>query len=661
MKPIKKGSALKSLKECVENSLSTKKACEVDANFIVEVDGSKWHCYAVAMNNKEFSLYCDEGCASYVVDVYGDRASCELVDWEENEDVELKSNPLPKKKNRISKYIFKSPVGLFEVYIVQVSSIKLSNEDLHDIAVRYAEKTLGKPISRMMRKAQGSPVLTKDMFDLYNGNDYRVLIKKVYPDDKKSEIISEAAQDYMDYEPPKTFREFLSIHKSLDEQYDNPEMFKSGSLPPVITDAMLRSNPLHSGKSRKVIGQNISELMHSGRPQKQAVAIALKKAGMSRKGNPILKGIHLSEIEMELICDWQSMGTHMIWMLKGNLAHNKKHYRNLLESGIAVLNPKLTFTKDITIGLTEKGKSMLGASSDHVSKGNPISEDRDDRNNYYSLDKDGKIISRWTYKSDAMDDFKESRQEDRGRFAVAKVVHRSQMPKKIKKNPVKLHSTFKSDTYYTSFLNLPKNVQTILKNTPVEVEKSSYTVYEYSAFVRNKVEIDGRYFDAEISLGSVDIKDSDYKYDSDQDCYVDDQNRCVDADEYAEWMASELMGVIELEGTDVYLTEADEPSKRSRSKRKSNPSNMQINFNNYREKLKEDDIDQLVSLICDKCRAATYNDVREAMTKHSSLIPRFGIFDRLIKDNGKWRYVAGQSYPEEMREVRKLIIKRGRK
>jgi hypothetical protein len=49
------------------------------------------------------------------------------------------------------------------------------------------------------------------------------------------------------------------------------------------------------------------------------------------------------------------------------------------------------------------------------------------------------------------------------------------------------------------------------------------------------------------------------------------------------------------------------------------------------------------------------------MTKHSSLIPRFGIFDRLIKDNGKWRYVAGQSYPEEMREVRKLIIKRGRK
>jgi len=41
--------------------------------------------------------------------------------------------------------------------------------------------------------------------------------------------------------------------------------------------------PLKKGSSKKVVSKNISELVHSGRPQKQAIAIALDKAGKSRK------------------------------------------------------------------------------------------------------------------------------------------------------------------------------------------------------------------------------------------------------------------------------------------------------------------------------------------------------------------------------------------
>jgi hypothetical protein len=46
--------------------------------------------------------------------------------------------------------------------------------------------------------------------------------------------------------------------------------------------------PLKKGKSKKVISENISELRHSGRPEKQSVAIALSTARKS--GAKIPKG-----------------------------------------------------------------------------------------------------------------------------------------------------------------------------------------------------------------------------------------------------------------------------------------------------------------------------------------------------------------------------------
>lgn len=41
--------------------------------------------------------------------------------------------------------------------------------------------------------------------------------------------------------------------------------------------------PLKRGSSKKVVAQNIRTEMHAGRPQRQAIAIALRKAGKARK------------------------------------------------------------------------------------------------------------------------------------------------------------------------------------------------------------------------------------------------------------------------------------------------------------------------------------------------------------------------------------------
>lgn len=41
--------------------------------------------------------------------------------------------------------------------------------------------------------------------------------------------------------------------------------------------------PLLKGKGSKIASHNISKLVHEGRPQKQAIAIALQKAGKSRR------------------------------------------------------------------------------------------------------------------------------------------------------------------------------------------------------------------------------------------------------------------------------------------------------------------------------------------------------------------------------------------
>jgi hypothetical protein len=39
--------------------------------------------------------------------------------------------------------------------------------------------------------------------------------------------------------------------------------------------------PLHKGSSNATVSKNVSEMMHSGHPQKQAIAASLREAGKS--------------------------------------------------------------------------------------------------------------------------------------------------------------------------------------------------------------------------------------------------------------------------------------------------------------------------------------------------------------------------------------------
>jgi hypothetical protein len=54
---------------------------------------------------------------------------------------------------------------------------------------------------------------------------------------------------------------------------------------PYAGDGGIQFMPLESGSSRETVSHNISELVNSGHPQKQAVAIALKEAGKSYQDN----------------------------------------------------------------------------------------------------------------------------------------------------------------------------------------------------------------------------------------------------------------------------------------------------------------------------------------------------------------------------------------
>ena len=84
---------------------------------------------------------------------------------------------------------------------------------------------------------------------------------------------------------------------------------------------------------------------------------------------------------------------------------------------------------------------------------------------------------------------------------------------------------------------------------------------------------------------------------------------------------------------------------------------MQSNFNNLKATFTDDDINQIVALLGHRCSIKTVNRLRSCITYSSSAIPTYGILQRLIKENDQWSYRAGQSYIDEIRTIRNIILK----
>jgi len=117
------------------------------------------------------------------------------------------------------------------------------------------------------------------------------------------------------------------------KMFTGTSSFSMKDLENLIKKKIIIPNPLRRGSSQKIVSSNIRELMHSGRPQKQAVAIALKKAGMSRKNNPEPENNHrvkLSRTEEKIL----EIGYAIINLDKPRLV---KAARNLEKLGLVTI------------------------------------------------------------------------------------------------------------------------------------------------------------------------------------------------------------------------------------------------------------------------------------------------------------------------------------
>lgn len=83
----------------------------------------------------------------------------------------------------------------------------------------------------------------------------------------------------------------------------------------------------------------------------------------------------------------------------------------------------------------------------------------------------------------------------------------------------------------------------------------------------------------------------------------------------------------------------------------------QINFNNYREQLTEQDKEEIAKELCYRCHLKTYKRVLSCLKYNALSIPHYGILGRIVKERDKWQYIVGQYAPSELKTIRNIITK----
>ena len=79
-------------------------------------------------------------------------------------------------------------------------------------------------------------------------------------------------------------------------------------------------------------------------------------------------------------------------------------------------------------------------------------------------------------------------------------------------------------------------------------------------------------------------------------------------------------------------------------------------FNTNRSELTNKDIEQIFSLLNSGLRSKNRNLLWIRLNTDLNSIPHHGILSRIMDSGNGWEYCAGQSYPDEIRTVRNIIL-----
>lgn len=80
-------------------------------------------------------------------------------------------------------------------------------------------------------------------------------------------------------------------------------------------------------------------------------------------------------------------------------------------------------------------------------------------------------------------------------------------------------------------------------------------------------------------------------------------------------------------------------------------------FNQLRQNLSEDDINQLAKIIGKGMRKENKSRLTLSIELNSLTMPYYGIMERLVKnENNQWSYIVGQELTSELKIIRSLFL-----